>query len=46
MAVDKLKFFSSVTGFLDTEIALAIKPTPKNMGKMLTQSIGLKYVTK
>jgi len=32
MAAKTLKAFLPMTGFLDTEIAAAIKPTPKNRG--------------
>ena len=33
MAANTLKYFLSMTGFLDTEIAPAIKPTPQNKGQ-------------
>jgi len=39
MAANTLKFNLPMTGFLDTEIALAIKPTPQNKGKY----VDLKY---
>jgi len=39
MADNNLKFLLPMTGFLDTEIALAIKLTFKNKGK----NIGSKY---
>jgi len=39
MAANTLKFFLPMTGFLDTEIVLAIKPTPQNKG----QNVETKY---
>jgi len=39
MAANTQKFFLSMTGFLDTEIALAIKPTSQNKG----QNVDTKY---
>ena len=33
MAANTLKLFLLMTGFLDTEIAPAIKPTPQNKGQ-------------
>ena len=33
MAANTMKFVLSMTGFLDTEIAWAIKQTPKNKGQ-------------
>ena len=41
MAANILNYFLPMTRFLDTEIAPAIKPTPKIRVKMLTQSLGL-----
>ena len=39
MAANTLKYFLPMTGFLNTKIAAAIKPTPENRG----QNVDTKY---